>query len=194
MANNTSKIFNRNVVVSGGGDVDSEAGYKVNGTSVINSDREVSATNISGTSATLESITLSSSSVIAPYGTIKNSNGSVAMAIMPASGLTSAGGTRVDLPFFETSGTKSGAGAISTSVPVVLLTTTGADALTLADGIEGQVLRILMVVDGGNGTLTPTTKLGYSTITFNDAGDTVTLMFVTGRGWMILSNNGCTVA
>jgi hypothetical protein len=51
-----------------------------------------------------------------------------------------------------------------------------------------------MVAHGGDGTLTPTTKTGYSTITFNSAGDSVTLQFYTTLGWMILSNYGATVA
>ena len=38
------------------------------------------------------------------------------------------------------------------------------------------------------------TKTGFTTITFNDVGDSVTLQYFTTLGWMILSNNGCTVA
>ncbi len=87
----------------------------------------------------------------------------------------------------------SGAGAIPTTGAIVRLSTTGANALTLADGIEGQILRIVMIADLGDGTLTPANKQGFSTITFNDAGDTVTLLFVNSK-WFILSNNGCTVA
>lgn len=90
--------------------------------------------------------------------------------------------------------TRSGAGAIPITASTVKLTTTGANALTLADGVDGQILRIVMVVDGGDGTLTPTTKTGYSTITFNDVGDAVALQFFTTLGWMIVSNYGATVA
>lgn len=88
----------------------------------------------------------------------------------------------------------SGAGAIPITAATVRLTTTGADALTLANGTNGQVLCIVMVVDGGDGTLTPTTKTGYSTITFNDVGDAVILQYFTTLGWMILANYGATVA
>ena len=90
--------------------------------------------------------------------------------------------------------TRSGAGAVPITHDAVKLTTTGADALTLANGTNGQVLRITMITDGGDGTLTPTTKTGYSTVTFNDAGDSVTLQYYTTQGWMITSNYGCTVA
>ena len=95
---------------------------------------------------------------------------------------------------FGTVGTRSGAGAVPITSATVRLTTTGADALTLANGANGQILSIVMVADGGDGTLTPTTKTGFSTITFNDVGDSVTLQYFTTLGWMILSNNGATVA
>ncbi len=88
----------------------------------------------------------------------------------------------------------SGAGAINLTTLTTKLTTTGANALTLANGTDGQVKIITMVSDGGDGTLTPTTKTGYSTITFNDAGDGCILVYTTTTGWMIVSNNGCTVA
>ena len=90
--------------------------------------------------------------------------------------------------------TRSGAGAVPITASTVRLTTTGADALTLANGTNGQILSIVMVADGGDGTLTPTTKTGYTTITFNDVGDTVTLQYFTTLGWMLLSNLGATIA
>ena len=95
---------------------------------------------------------------------------------------------------FGTVTTHSGAGAVPVTASTVRLTTTAANALTLANGANGQLLTIIMVVDGGDGTLTPTTKTGYTTITFNDAGDAVTLQFMTTVGWMIVSNYGTTVA
>jgi hypothetical protein len=95
---------------------------------------------------------------------------------------------------FGTVATRSGAGAVPITSGTVRLTTTGADALTLANGANGQLLTIVMVVDGGDGTLTPTTKTGYTTITFNDVGDTVTLQYFTTLGWMLVSNVGATIA
>jgi len=95
---------------------------------------------------------------------------------------------------FGTVTTHSGAGAIPVTASTVRLTTTAANALTLANGANGQLLTIIMVVDGGDGTLTPATKTGYTTITFNDAGDSVTVQFMTTVGWMIVSNYGTTVA
>lgn len=95
---------------------------------------------------------------------------------------------------FGTVTTRSGAGAVPITSGTVRLTTTGTDALTLANGANGQILTIIMVVDGGEGTLTPTTKTGYNTIAFNDVGDTIVLQYLTTLGWMIISNYGCTLA
>lgn len=95
---------------------------------------------------------------------------------------------------FGTVATRSGAGAVPITAATVRLTTTGADALTLANGANGQLLTIVMVADGGDGTLTPTTKTGFTTLTFGDVGDAVTLQYFTTLGWMIVSNYGATVA
>lgn len=98
-------------------------------------------------------------------------------------------------PIIETSiQSLSGAGAVNVTTAVTKLTTTGANALTLADGVNGQIKTIVMIVDGGDGTLTPSTKTGFSTAVFNDAGDTLTLQFFTTVGWVIKANNGCTVS
>jgi hypothetical protein len=86
----------------------------------------------------------------------------------------------------------SGAGAIPLTGAIVKLTTTGANALTLADGVDGQVITIAMIVDGGDGTLTPANKQGFSTVTFNDAGDVCTLLFTNSK-WFVLANFGCAV-
>lgn len=72
--------------------------------------------------------------------------------------------------------------------------TTGADAeaLTLANGVPGQVITIALVVDGGGtGTLTPATKSGFVSIAFADAGDIATLQYVNDTvGWVILGTAG----
>jgi len=85
--------------------------------------------------------------------------------------------------------TSSGPGAIPLTASVHLITTTGTgDALTLADGSNGNVLRIVYVNDTvGTDTaiLTPTSYMGGSTITFNTPGDSVDLMWTIG-GWVYL--------
>ena len=90
--------------------------------------------------------------------------------------------------------TLSGAGAIDVVTGVTEVTTTAADALTLADGVVGQIKIIVMKADGGDGTITPATFAGGTTITMNDVGDSVMLTYATTIGWVIIANNGCTVA
>ena len=88
----------------------------------------------------------------------------------------------------------SGAGAVNLTDTVTEVTSTGTDALTLANGTVGQVKVITMIVDGGDATLTPTTFAGGSTITFNDAGDSVILVYNTTVGWVAVANQGATIA
>jgi len=88
----------------------------------------------------------------------------------------------------------SGAGAVDTTSLITQLTTTGAQAQTLANGANGQLKIITMVADGGDGTLTPATFANGSTITFNDVGDSVLLVYNTTGGWALVSNTGCTIA
>lgn len=87
--------------------------------------------------------------------------------------------------------------ADSLAIPVTasyVAKTTGADAeaLTLANGVEGQIITISLAVDGGGaGTLTPATSTSFATIVFADAGDTASLMFVDATvGWVILGTAG----
>jgi hypothetical protein len=88
----------------------------------------------------------------------------------------------------------SGAGAVNLTTLITAITSTGANALTLANGVSGQIKILFMVVDGGDATLTPTSKTGYTTIVFNDASDSCMLVYSSTLGWSVLSNNGCTIA
>lgn len=90
----------------------------------------------------------------------------------------------------------SGAGAVNVTTVTTMLTTTGsAQGLTLANGgSDAQIKIIVHRVAGGTAVLTPTTKTGYSKITFNSAGDSVTLMYVTTQGWIVLASRGVTIA
>jgi hypothetical protein len=88
----------------------------------------------------------------------------------------------------------SGAGAVNTTDMLTSLTTTGAtQALTLANGTLGQIKIISHVVDGGSAVLTPTTKIGFSTITFTAVGDSAMLIY-TAAGWDIVALNGAVAA
>jgi hypothetical protein len=76
----------------------------------------------------------------------------------------------VNLTVSDVSGNFSGAitgdphSGMRSSLPITEIATTGANALTLANGAAGQIKIITMVVDGGDGTLTPTTFANGSTI------------------------------
>jgi hypothetical protein len=87
--------------------------------------------------------------------------------------------------------------ADSLAIPVThpyVIKTTGADAeaLTLANGLPGQVIVVNLTTDGGgDGTLTPATATGWATIVFADAGDQATLFYVDDTmGWIILGLKG----
>lgn len=86
----------------------------------------------------------------------------------------------------------SGAGAVNLTTTSTHYTSTGgAQALTLANGTAGQFKRIVHSVDGGSGVLTPTSAIGYTTITFTNVGDSVDLEY-TAAGWAIVGINGAT--
>ena len=133
-----------------------------------------------------------------------NNTGSIAFATRPSGGsltdaltLASTGAATFAGAVTTSSTTLSGAGAIPITTSLVKFTSTGvADALTLANGVDGQRLTIVHDVKGtlGTGVLTPTTKTGFSTVTFTNAGDTVSLVYVTTRGWMVTGSYLATIA
>lgn len=95
---------------------------------------------------------------------------------------------------FATVQTRSGAGAVNVTDMFTAVTTTGsAQALTLANGTVGQIKIISHVVDGGSAVLTPTTKIGFTTITFTNVGDSATLIY-TAAGWAIIGISGAVAA
>ena len=87
----------------------------------------------------------------------------------------------------------SGPGAIDVTSYITEITTTGADAYTLADGVAGQIKIISMIVDGGDATITPTTFATGTTITMADVNDNITLLYGT-NGWVNTANQGSIIA
>ena len=87
----------------------------------------------------------------------------------------------------------SGAGAINVTTKRTDITTTGADAYTLANGTVGQIKKIVLVSYVGDATITPTTLLGFTTITLSAVGESVVLQYGTG-GWAIIGGNGYVAA
>tara|TARA_B100000902_G_scaffold316795_1_gene308240 strand:- start:253 stop:1329 length:1077 start_codon:yes stop_codon:yes gene_type:complete len=86
--------------------------------------------------------------------------------------------------------------ALSLNTMISELTTAGSGlAMTLANGVVGQVKIITMVVDGGGtATLTPATFANGTTIAFDAVNETVMLVYANTIGWVVVSNSGATVA
>ena len=72
------------------------------------------------------------------------------------------------------------------------LTTTGADAFSLANGAAGQIKIITLLVEGGTATITPTTFSNGTSITMDAANDSVTMIYGT-NGWQIIAAQAITV-
>ena len=82
--------------------------------------------------------------------------------------------------------TISAAGAISITTNVTKITSPDSNGtLTIADGVDGQIKTIIMVSNAASHTLSITSNIGHSSITFNSAGDTATLMFM-GTVWYFI--------
>ena len=109
-------------------------------------------------------------------------------ALPVASGGTGASGTVQAL---------SGPGAVNiTSLATSFTSTATGNALTLADGAQGQLKTIIYVAEaagGDTGVLTPANLGGATTITFNAVGDSATLQFI-GTDWWVVGFRGAVVA
>lgn len=75
--------------------------------------------------------------------------------------------------------------------------TSGAETATLAAGTDGQIKVFAMAADSGDMVITVTNAgwktSGTGTITFNDIGDAVTLLYTNSK-WYCIGNNGCSFA
>lgn len=91
----------------------------------------------------------------------------------------------------------SGPGAVNiTSLATAFTSTAAGNALTLADGAQGQLKTIIYVAEaagGDTGVLTPTNLGSATTVTFNAVGDSVTLQFA-GTDWWVVGFRGAAVA
>jgi len=90
-----------------------------------------------------------------------------------------------------------GPGAVNiTSLATAFTSTAAGNALTLADGAQGQLKTVIYVAEtagGDTGVLTPTNLGSATTITFNAVGDSVTLQFA-GTDWWVVGFRGAVVA
>lgn len=100
-------------------------------------------------------------------------------------------------PVIEAVQALSGAGAVNITQPVTKFTSTATgNALTLVDGVEGQLKTIVYVAEaagGDTGILTPTNLGAGTTITFNAVGDACVLQFL-GSDWWAISLRGAVLA
>jgi hypothetical protein len=91
----------------------------------------------------------------------------------------------------------SGPGAVNLTTYSTAFTSTAAgNALTLADGAQGQIKNIVYVAEaagGDTGVLTPTNLGAGTTITFNAVGDSCQLQFI-GTDWWAVSLRGAVLA
>ena len=81
---------------------------------------------------------------------------------------------------------------ISLTETVTQLITTGTQNFSLANGTEGQIKIITLKTDGGNATVTPASFLNGTSITFDDVGDTMTMLYQS-TGWIVLAQQNTTV-
>jgi hypothetical protein len=89
--------------------------------------------------------------------------------------------------------TGTGSLVVNTTAAVTYITTTGAATLSLGDGVQGQEKTIAMIGYAGSAVLTPSSPVGFTTITFTGVSNTVRLIYLNTK-WRILSNYGATVA
>ena len=68
----------------------------------------------------------------------------------------------------------------------------GGDTFTLADGVAGQIMTILLTSSTGVATITPANLAGGTSVTLNADGDTVVLQFMDTE-WFILGGNSYAV-
>ena len=77
--------------------------------------------------------------------------------------------------FSDTPQALTAAGAVSITTTITTVASSGAIALTIADGTQGQIKVIVFITDGGDATLT-----------FADAGDSAILMWIGASGWQVI--------
>ena len=102
-------------------------------------------------------------------------------------------------PFFAISEELADAGAASLEVTNSYFATGGVgETSTLAAGTDGQIKTLMMSADGGGDMVVTIANAGWKvvgtgTITFDEIGDAVTLLYVNAK-WYCIGNNGCTFA
>ena len=104
------------------------------------------------------------------------------------------------LAFAQSEQALTGAGAADVTSMVTAFTTdtdnSGNNAITLANGIAGQLKILYTKVEttsGQTSVVTPTTLAGYTTITFDAVGDSA-ILYYNGSTWVCLAQQGVAIA
>ena len=125
-------------------------------------------------------------------GNLEIKSGNTTALSMTGANVAAQGDLTVSGAFIGSRQAISGAGAINLTTLFTELTTTGADAYSLANGTVGQVKIITMGVDGGNATITPTTFANGTSMTMDAVHDSVTLIYG-ANGWVVLASQNVTI-
>lgn len=120
--------------------------------------------------------------------------------IEATAGVVAPGGVRAAV-FYPTGSNPqalSGPGALNTTTYQTRWTSTGTgDALSLANATQiGHVKKVSYVAEGAGGdtgVITPTSVIGFATVTMNAIGDYVVFVW-TGAAWALLEYYGVTIA
>lgn len=147
-----------------------------------------SGTEISGTELSyLDGVT--AGTVTASKSVVVDANkdiGNFRSIVLDAGGMITTSTVNTVVPVFMNQAQQalSGAGAVTLTEYYTAVTSTGANALTLADStVPGQVKKVQMIVDAGDATLTFNTN---ATVVFADVGDTAELIW-NGSDWVPLA-------
>lgn len=137
-----------------------------------------------------KTLTISSSLTLAGTdGTTMTFPGTDATVARTDAGQTFSGTQTFNGPVVSAIQALTGAGAVSlTETTTTLSSTATGNALTLADGTEGQLKTIVYVAEtagADTAILTPTNLGAGTTITFNTVGDACVLQFLGGQWWAI---------
>lgn len=71
-------------------------------------------------------------------------------------------------------------------------TTLGAMAASLADGVEGQIKKVMLTVDGGDVVITPANLEVGATLRLTEVGNSFTLQF-SGTTWKVIASEGIAI-
>ena len=125
-------------------------------------------------------------------GNLEIKSGNTTALSMTGANVAAQGDLTVAGAFIGSRQTISGAGAINLTTLFTEITTTGADAYSLANGTVGQVKIITMAVNGGDATITPTTFANGTSMTMDAVQDSVTLIYG-ANGWVVLASQNVTI-